>query len=158
MNQVFKEGDPLGGKFRRSTLGFLIEVLHVYWFLQKNTFLHALIRGLHVYWFSEIFLPAWLFGSKISCFFAKLFKSYHFKPNFHHKINFLVQISLFVLKYSSLEPTFSLYGALIYLHIYCFKPHFPSYTFIWPYMIISFLQIFLPTRLFCPTLVLGTLE
>ena len=69
-----------------------------------------------------------------------------------------MQISLFVLKYSSLEPTFSLYDALIHLHIYCFKPHFPSYMFIWPYMIISFLQIFLPTRLFRPTLVLGTLE
>ena len=91
-------------------------------------------------------------------FFAKLFKSYHFKPNFNHKISFLLQISLFVLKYSSLEPIFSLYDALIHLHIYCFKPHFPSYMFIWPYMIISFLQIFLPTRLFRPTLVLGTLE
>ena len=91
-------------------------------------------------------------------FIAKLFKSYHLKPNFNHKISFLLQISLFVLKYSSLEPTFSLYDALIHLHIYCFKPHFPSYTFIWPYMIISFLQIFLPTRLFRPTLILGTLE
>ena len=97
-------------------------------------------------------------GLRFHGFFAKFFKSYHFKPNFNHKISFLLQISLFVLKYSSLEPTFSLYDTLIHLHIYCFKPHFPSYTFIWPYMIISFLQIFLPTRLFHPTLVFGTLE
>ena len=66
-------------------------------------------------------------------------------------------MSLFVLKYSPLEATFGLYDTLIHLHIYCFTPHFPSYTFIWPYMFISFLQIFLPTRLFRPTLVLGTL-
>ena len=67
-------------------------------------------------------------------------------------------MSLFVLKYSPLGPTFSLYNASIHLHVYCFTPHFPSYMFIWPYMFISFLQIFLPTRLFRPTLVLGTLE
>ena len=116
-----------------STLGFLIEVLHVYYFSQKNSFLHALIRGLHVYWFSEIFLPAWLFGSKISCFFAKLFKSYHFKPNFNKKISFLLQISLFVLKHSSLEP------------IFVFMTHWFTYTFI-----VSNLT-FRPTRLFGPT-------
>ena len=67
-------------------------------------------------------------------------------------------MSLFVLKYFPLEPTFSRYNASIHLHVYCFTPHFLSYTFIWPYMFISFLKIFLPTRLFRPTLVLGTLE
>ena len=67
-------------------------------------------------------------------------------------------MSLFLLKHSQFEPTFSLKNVLIHLHVYSNVPNFPSYMFIWPYMIISFLQIFLPTRLFRPTLVLGTLE
>ena len=57
-------------------------------------------------------------------------------------------MSMFVLKYYPLGPNFRLYDALIHLHVYCFTPHFLSYTFIWPYMFISFLQIFVPTYTF----------
>ena len=66
-------------------------------------------------------------------------------------------MSLFLLKHSQFEPTFSLKDVLIH-HVYSYVPSFPSYKFIWPYMFINFLKIFLPTRLFRPTLVLGTLE
>ena len=41
---------------------------------------------------------------------------------------------------------------------YSFILYVPAYTIISPYMFIIFLEIFLPTRLFRPTLVLGTLE
>ena len=67
-------------------------------------------------------------------------------------------MSLFLLKHSQFEPTFSLKDVLIHLHVYSNVPNFQSYTFIWPYMFINFLKKFLPTRLFGPTLVLGTLE
>ena len=69
-------------------------------------------------------------------------------------------MSLFLLKHSQFEPTFSLKDVLIHLqlHVYCNVPKFLPYTFIWPYMFIDFLKDVLPTRLFGPTLVLGTLE
>ena len=67
-------------------------------------------------------------------------------------------MSLFLLKNSQFEPAFNLKDVLIHLHVYCNVPNFPSYMFIWPCTFINFPKIFLPSRLFRPTLVLGTPE
>ena len=63
-----------------------------------------------------------------------------------------------MLKYSQNKQIFGLQNVLFTYTIICILTHFPTYTFIWPYMFIVFLKIFLPTRLFGPTLILGTLE
>ena len=57
-----------------------------------------------------------------------------------------------------MTPFVSLQCVFSHLHSYSFIPYFPAYTIILPYTFIIFQEIFLPTRLFRPTLVLGTLE
>ena len=58
----------------------------------------------------------------------------------------------------NLNSILGLWDLRFHLHGYCILLHFLSYTFIWPYTFIDFPQIFPPTRLFRPTLILGTLE
>ena len=57
------------------------------------------------------------------------------------------------------NSTYSYLYVYYVLHVYCqVQRKFPTYTINMPYTFIEFQEIFLPTQLLCPTLILETLE